>query len=303
MSAPIGMILAAGFGTRLRPLTHELPKPLVPVGDRSVLAHAADNLRALGVEHVVINTHHLADAYDEDALRDALDLRVSLRREATLRGTAGGIAGVRDLLGDGPVVVHNGDILATLDTAALYASHQRSGALATLAVRGGLPPGRGSIGLSASGGVARMRDHRFDVEAEGAEFIGVHVLSAALLARLPAVGCIVGDVYVRALERGEGVRAAAVVRGFTDVGTPLAYLEANLAWLRSRGESEHRGDGARIAPTVELEHSIVGALAEVSGRGKLTRCVVWPGAKACAPLRDAIVTPHATLQEITPGTG
>jgi NDP-sugar pyrophosphorylase family protein len=297
-----GMILAAGHGTRLRPLTFERPKPLVPIGDRTVLAHAAANLAAFGVKRVVINTHHLADQYDADALQDELKMQVLLNHEVDIRGTAGGIHAARELLGDGPVVVHNGDILADLDVAMLVAKHREHAALATLALLGGSPPGVGPVGLDRNGEIARLRDQRFGDENEGAQFIGVHIVSAALRERLPADGCMVGDTYIPALHAGERIVAAKVVRSYTDVGTPRAYLDANLRWLEQRGESVYRGPDVTIADGVEVVDSVVGAGATVVGVGQITQSVIWPGARAEAPLRNAVVTTAGkVLQEIAPG--
>lgn len=299
---PTGMILAAGFGTRLRPLTNELPKPLVPVGDRSVLAHAADNLRAMGVSRVVVNTHHLADCYDERELSTRLEMEVSLEHEPHILGTAGGIRNAAAHFGNADVVVHNGDILAELDAAALLAHHREQEALATLALRTGAPKGEGPVGLDEAGDIVRLRDQRFGDEHEGAEFIGVHIVSAALRKHLPAEGCMVGDVYIPALRAGKRIVGAGVVRRFTDVGTPRAYLDANLHWLGDL--SHHTGRGAEVGSEVSLERSVIGAGAQVSGRGRLERCVVWPGAKAQAPLSDAIVTTAGkVVQEIAPDGG
>jgi mannose-1-phosphate guanylyltransferase len=282
---PAAMVLCAGFGTRLRPLTEELPKPLVPVGDRSVLGHIADTLQAAGFQHMVVNAHHL-----HEVLRDALaglPLATTLVVEpGAIRGTAGGVAGAAAELGAGDVFVANGDILAQLDVPALLAQH-RSSSLATLAVQGGLPVGHGTVGIGVDGRVVRLRDGRYGDETAGGEFIGAQLLSAAGRALLVAEGCLVGDVYMPALERGLEVRAADVVSAFHDIGTPGAYLEANLAWLGERDSWQH--DTARCEAT--LERALVGAGATVKGAGVLQRVVVLPGATAKAPLANAIVTP------------
>ncbi len=283
-------ILAAGFGTRLRPLTVELPKPLVPVGDRSVLAHAANNLHAMGVEHVVINTHHLANRYDANTLSRELDMEVTLNHETTIRGTAGGIAGAVAHTGEGPLIVHNGDILAELDWPAFLARHHRSDAIATLAVRAGLDPGSGPVGLDAEDRVVRLRDRAFGQEIQGAEFVGIHLVSAALARRLPFEGCMVGDVYIPGLASGQHIQAADVVHRYTDVGTLSEYLRANREWLGERPHYQH--PEATVSDTIRLEKTIIGKGATVTGSGPLTRCVVWPGARATAPLSDAVVTSH-----------
>jgi NDP-sugar pyrophosphorylase family protein len=118
------MILAAGFGTRLRPLTLELPKPLVWIGDRPAIAMVAERLVAAGVREIVINTHHQAEAFSTDMLA-RVPGEISVVVEEEILGTGGGVANAASLLGDGDVVVWNGDILAPLDVRALLAAHER----------------------------------------------------------------------------------------------------------------------------------------------------------------------------------
>ncbi|HYF36671.1 MAG TPA: sugar phosphate nucleotidyltransferase, partial [Prosthecobacter sp.] len=106
-------VLGAGLGERLRPLTDQLPKPLIPVFHRPLITYAFDHLIAAGVEELVVNTHHLPEAYaHEFPNRRYRGLPIHFRHEAPVRlETAGGIANVQDLLGDEPFIVYNGDIL------------------------------------------------------------------------------------------------------------------------------------------------------------------------------------------------
>ena len=96
------IILCAGFGTRLRPLTDELPKPLVPVGDRSILEHALGSLHAAGISELVINVHHLPEQFPP--VLAGLELNVRVLVEPEIRGTAGGVAGARGYLSSAPVL-------------------------------------------------------------------------------------------------------------------------------------------------------------------------------------------------------
>jgi mannose-1-phosphate guanylyltransferase len=135
-----------------------------------------------------------------------------------------------------------------------------------------------------------MREHRFGLEEQGGEFLGIHVMGSGLRDRLPARGGLVDGVFVPALARGAILRAFVCGADWHDVGTPKTYLEANLAWLHSRGATSWIGPGARVARAVALDRSLVGAGARVEGVGALVRCVVWPGAHAMAPLEDEVVT-------------
>ena len=160
---------------------------------------------------------------------------------------------------------------------------------ATLVVQP-LARGAGSVGLDASGRVVRLRQERFGEEAAGGEFLGVHVMSAALRGLLPDRGGLIEDVYVPALARGAVLRAMVHTGRWHDVGSLAAYLEANRAWLAAGGLASWVGAGARVAESVTLDASVVGPGATVEGAGVLAGCVVWPGARAVAPLEGAVVT-------------
>jgi NDP-sugar pyrophosphorylase family protein len=257
-------------------------------------------LAAAGVERVVINVHHLPESYGDDVLA-ALPLPVRVVvEEGTIRGTAGGVAGARQLLGDGPVLVANGDILAEIDLDALRKLHQQSGAEATLAVRAGMPIGEGTLGLGRDGRIVRLREGRYGDELEGAEFVGTQLLAPALLAGLPDEGCLVADVYMPALAAGRDLRAAPVATSFSDIGTPASYLEANMAWLRARAATSFLAGEAQMAAGTRLEHSIVGAGAQIDGEGGIHRCVLWPRARARAPLSDSVVTSRGRVVTVAP---
>ena len=287
----VAMVLCAGLGTRLRPLTEELPKPLFPVGDQPMLAHVLERLRRGGVARAVVNTFHLADALSP-ALAAAMPLPIVILREAVLLGTAGGVAHAADPLGEGDVIVWNGDILADLDVSALFEA--RRGALAALAFAP-RPRGEGTLGVGAAGEVTRLRGETFGVEVGGGDFVGVQVLGEELRRRLPASGCLVGDGYLPALRAGQRVATLPVAGAWDDIGSIDSYLGANARWLAARGLDHWVGPGASTASGVDLGGSIVGAGARISGAGSLRRCVVWPGAAARAPLEDAVVTSSGTI--------
>jgi mannose-1-phosphate guanylyltransferase len=289
------MILCAGLGTRLRPLTDELPKPLVWLGDRPLLAHIVDALARGGVTRAVVNTHHLPHRFHDGRLSD-LALPITFVHEPRILGTAGGVTNAAALLGEGDIVIWNGDILAEVDVAALQAAHAReaaAGALATLAVTWCHPEearvGQGTVGLGADGSIVRLRGERFGEEVRGADFAAVQVLGAELRARLPAEGCRVGDGYLPALRAG-GRIASFRVPWFRDIGTVVEYLEEHRRWLETRPGHVHVGAGAVIAEGVEVVRSVIGAGAVVRGQGALRDVVVWPGAVVEAPLSSAVVT-------------
>jgi mannose-1-phosphate guanylyltransferase len=284
------IVLCAGFGTRLRPLTDELPKPLVPVGDRSILEHAVERLAAFGFERVALNVHHLASAFAPYLARLALPAQVIEEHE--ILGTAGGVAGARAHLASTPVLVWNGDILADPPIEALLANVARDQFCFGVAPR---PLGTGTVGLDRENNVVRLRGERFGEETHSADYVGVLTLGADALAALPERGCWLGDGVLPLLRAGGTVRSVPVTTPWTDAGDPSALLAANLAWLSARGLDSFVVPGAEVAAEVELRSSVIGAGARVRGQGLLERCVVCPGAVAVAPLSDAIVAPSGRV--------
>ncbi len=124
------MVLAAGLGTRLRPLTYELNKPMVPVLDRPVMAHIVDLLDRHGFDETIANLH-----YFPDSIRDYFGERLTYRTEQELLGTAGGVRGCAEFFGDDAFLVISGDALTDIDLRAFAARHREAGGVATLAVK------------------------------------------------------------------------------------------------------------------------------------------------------------------------
>ncbi|MCB1182241.1 phosphotransferase [bacterium] len=128
-----GMVLAAGYGTRLAPLTDHVPKPLLPVDGRPLLDHVLDALLAAGCDRIGVNTHHLGRQVRAHLAAHPRASRLVAFPEAEILGTGGALANARDFLADaGCILLHNGDVLADPDLAGLVADHRASGALATL---------------------------------------------------------------------------------------------------------------------------------------------------------------------------
>jgi len=124
------MVLAAGLGTRLRPLTYEITKPMVPVLDRPVMEHILDLLDRHGFEQVVANLH-----YFPDSIKEYFGERVTYRFEPELLGTAGGVRACADFFGEEAFLVISGDALTDIDLSAFVARHRQAGGVATLAVK------------------------------------------------------------------------------------------------------------------------------------------------------------------------
>lgn len=300
------MVFAAGLGTRLRPMTELLPKPVVPLLHRPLCWYALDHLRRAGVSEVVLNTHHLGGRVEEQvrAAPRIEGLTIRFAHEPSLLGTGGGVkhaAAVQaralgSALGDDDLLIaFNGDVLFAPDLSAAIARHRASEALATMIVREDPNAARfGAIELDADHRVRRMLGQP-DGSLRATMFTGVHVLSGRALRELPDAGCIVRQGYVPWLARGERIAAHVERAPWRDLGTPGEYLAAHrdlvsgtLRWPGvDPGGAVH--PDAIVDPTATLEETVVGPGARVEAGVKLTRCVVWPSAVVRNSRSDAIL--------------
>ena len=222
------MILAAGLGTRLRPLTDDKPKALVTVAGRTLLEIAIERLRGFGVTEIIVNAHHFAEQVEQFLRSRSFGVRVEVSREDELLDTGGGLKKAAWFFAgdDEPFLLHNVDVVSSIDLGAMVEAHRTSGALATLAVmdrktsryllfdEAGLLCGR-RAGLDGAAEMAR------DCAApEALAFCGIHVVSPRLLGELKEEGAFsIIDAYLRLAAEGEKI-AAFRADGFAwrDVG-------------------------------------------------------------------------------------
>lgn len=225
------MILAAGLGTRLRPLTDALPKPLLPIAGRPLIVWNLLLLRRHGVTDVVINLHHLGHLIERE-LGDGsrLGLRIVYSKEPVLLGTGGGLKQVQPFFGGEPFFVVNGDTLVDLDLSALASAHRRSGAVATMAVRADPDVDRwGAVELDAEYRIWRINGHGRQIAGPVTTrmFAGVHFMHPRLLDDVPAgrESSII-EAYVRAIQGGAMILGYEFTGYWSDVGTPERYAQA-----------------------------------------------------------------------------
>jgi NDP-sugar pyrophosphorylase family protein len=205
MSVPeTALILAAGFGTRLRPITNETPKALVEIGGRPMIEYPIRMLAAAGVQRFVINLHHLGDLI-RNTLGDGrrFGVRIDYSPESSILETGGAIRHARPLLGTEQFIVANCDALIDVNVPALCEMHRQKNALATLVVRKDPDAHRyGPLDLDRTGRIRRFLGHPKEIETalETFMFCGVHVLSTEIFDWMPPeeVFSITQDVYARA---------------------------------------------------------------------------------------------------------
>src|SRR5262249_45338165 len=152
-----------------------------------------------------------------------------------------------------------------------------SGASATLAIAP-RAAGQGTVGVGARGRVVRLRGEVFGEEEAGGDFLGISVIGPELRRTLPIPGCLVGEGLLPWLRAGREIATFRCAVPWDDIGSVESYLQANLRWLEHRSLDFYLGDAVRLGPGVELNSSVIGSQAAVTGGGTLSRCVLWPGA-------------------------
>ena len=306
------MALAAGKGTRLFPLTGEIPKPLAPVVDTPIIGHIFGLLAKHGIDEVHVNIHYLADAlleaYGEESSTNGM--KVHLNREDELLGTAGGVKRLAPQF-DGTFVIVSGDALTDIDIQALVAFHREKGALATIALRRVYDTSEfGVVEIDEDSNILGFQEKPNPEEAISTlANTGIYVLEPRALDYIPedTFFDFARDVFPKFLENGERFAGYEGDFYWSDIGTLEAYRQAQYDVLsgkvgveipgEKRGESLWVGEDAQIHPAANIEgHVLVGRDAVV-GRGVTLSGDVTVGT-------DCWVRPDATVKRsiLLPGS-
>ena len=228
------MILAAGLGTRLRPLTETTPKPLLPVGGMPLIVWNLLLLRAGGIREVMINLYYLGSMIEE-ALGDGTrwDMQITYSYEPELLGTGGGLKAVEEFFEGKPFLVMNGDTLINLDLSALQEFHHSQDGVATLVLRDDLHAEQwGPVESDAQDRILRINGRGRDRVgsprvAHTRMFAGVHILQPSLLDGVPSgTSFSIMDSYTRALAGGSRLLGFVHAGYWSDIGTVARYSQA-----------------------------------------------------------------------------
>ena len=290
------LVLAAGFGTRLHPLTRQIPKPLLPVWNRPLLLRTLATLREWGVRDVVVNLHHRPGEILSAVIAQPLPgLRLALSFEPDILGTGGAVRKAAWFFDREPFWMINGDVVFDLSPGPLVRAYQPENTIASAWVT--KKTGPRSIDV-ADGRVLSFRSATPGGPGT-ATFCGVHLVNPRILDDLPDGFSSIITAYERAMQAGWSVAAVEVRKSYwADIGTPSSYLRthedlAPVRPVRGGGGLHSRmvckaptaviGKGASLDHVVLLDRSVVAAGAS------LRNCIVAPGARAAGRIEGAIV--------------
>lgn len=310
------LVLAAGLGTRLRPLTELVPKPLLPVTGVPILGHTLAQLAAAGCEAVAVNLHHLGGQIRQRFGDSIAGIPITWSAEPELLGTLGAFGPLREFFAPADLVLLvNGDSLCRWPLRRLVRRHLASGAKATLLLASRPDPARfgGGVGIDREGRILSFwpgdpPDPRTRGEVVRRHvFAGAHVFAPDLLKGVgPQKADIVRNCYVPLLDRGATLQSLITPRRWHDLGTPQRYLEAVIDQARA-GWPERLWRRAWISPEAavgsraKVRTSAVEAGAQVGEGARVERSVLLPGARvgAGSVVRESILGFGAA---VPPGT-
>ena len=282
------MILAAGLGTRLRPLTDERPKALIPVFNRPILGRVIEYLKGHGVTGIIVNAHH---HYGQ--ILHYLDggrpfgLKIEVRVEPEILGTGGGIRNTADFWDQEPFMVINSDILTNIDLGKAYEHHCRSGRLATLILHDRHPYNK--ITTGPSGNIAHIPR---TYGSKGLAFTGIHIMNPEVLSYIPGPGFSdITDCYRELILSAKPVNAY-VSEGhyWHDIGDRDGYVAAHRE-LADRPLVI--GPGCTLTPSAGLEDWVVlGEGCTIEKDARVKRSILWDHVtvKEGVRIADSIVT-------------
>jgi mannose-1-phosphate guanylyltransferase len=306
------LVLAAGLGTRLRPLTDHTPKPLLPVRGVPILGHTLAQLAASGCEAAAVNLHYLGDQIRRRFGDSHAGMPLTWSEEPDLLGTLGALHPLKQFFAPADLVLLiNGDSLCRWPLRRLIRKHLAGGAGATLLLTSRPDPAifSGGVGIDGSGGILSFRagDPERGEVVRRAVFAGAHVLSPHLLSRVgPGKADVVRDLYRPMLEAGERIDTLVDAGRWHDLGTPQRFLDGVLDWARADWPERLRRRSwisreSVLGPGVKILRSAIEPGTRVGEGARVERSVLLPGArigKGCV-VREAILGFGAS---VPPGT-
>lgn len=286
------MILAAGYGTRLWPLTVDRTKPAIPFLGKPLVGYVAEYLGGFGCREVVVNLHHQPESV-RAALGDGSRFGVHLEyaEEETILGTSGAVDNARHLLYGETFFVVNGKIVTDINLTEALETHRRTNALATLVLlpnarrerfsvvetRDGLVTGFGGMPVPLSAADREQEDEK----SVPLMFTGIQIFEPRIFDYIPrgVFSDSVIAVYPQAIAQGERIVAHVAKGRWYELSTIPRYLEISLALLKDLGRDVEMGAGCVVSPTAEVRESVLWDDVRVEDGARVRRAVLGDGVR------------------------
>lgn len=280
------IILAAGFGTRLFPLTIDRTKPAIPFLGKPLVGYVAEYVAKFGFKEVVVNLHHQPESV-KDALGDGSDFGVHIDytlENPHILGTSGALDNARHLLKDGTFLIVNGKIITDIDISAALKTHKESGAIATMVLKENAKFEKFTEVFVQNGEVKGFASG-FPIENPKSHlsvplmFTGIHILEPQVFDYIPqgVYSDIVPTFYLPAIAKGEKIAAHICNNRWFELSTIPRYLDISLEFLE--GEKVCKGENCNIDKTATVTNSVIWDDVTIEANAKVNRSIIADGVR------------------------
>src|SRR5829696_2605258 len=297
------MILSAGYGTRLWPLTEDRTKPAIPILGKPLAGYVAEYLARYGIDEIVVNLHHRPESVRR-ALGDGSRFGVKLHyvEEPVILGTSGALDNTHAFFEHETFVVVNGKIITDIDLNAALETHRKANAIATLVLLPNTRRERFSVVETESGRVTGFG--RMPVADGGGDaplmFTGIHILEPRIFDYVPhgVFSDTVIDVYPQAIAKGETIAAHVASGKWRELSTLKRYLDISVELLKEEGKSLVAGADSVIPPSATVSDSVLWDKVEIGAGARLHRAVLADNVKISANevIENAVVVPRILVE-------
>ena len=303
------MILSAGYGTRLWPLTEDRTKPAIPILGKPLVGYVAEYLARYGCNEIIVNLHHRPDSV-RAALGNGSDFGVHLEyvEEPVILGTSGALDNARDLLEGETFVVINGKIITDIDLHAALETHRRIGAIATLVLLPNPKCERFTVVDTAEGCLTGFGGMPIAADYAGRDaplmFTGIQILEPAIFDYIPrgVFSHSTTDVYPQALSKGNRIAVHIGEGNWYELSTLQRYLDISLAMLRERNQTVSKGSNCVIAAGAEVSDAVLWDRVVIESGARVNRAVLADDVqiKTGETVENAVVVRKSLVEGKTP---
>src|SRR6185295_9539707 len=303
------IVLSAGYGTRLWPLTEDRTKPAIPILGKPLVGYVAEYLASYGCDEITVNLHHRPESVRQ-ALGDGSQFGVKLNyvEEPVILGTSGAIDNARDLLDGETFVVVNGKIITDIDLNAAFETHRRANAIATLVLLPNAACEKFSIVktvdgfLQGFGGMPAPQD--YSEKNPPLMFTGIQILEPKIFDYIPpgVFSHSTTDVYPQAIANGERIAVHVASGRWFELSTIPRYLDISLLLMAERGETLTAGAGCVISNTADVSDAVLWDRVVIDNGARVNRAILADDVHIGAGevIENAAVVPAVLVKGRTP---
>ena len=299
------MVLSAGYGTRLWPLTEDRTKPAIPILGKPLVGYVAEYLARFGIDDIVVNLHHRPESVRK-ALGDGSQFGVKLQYvdEPEILGTSGALDNAKSFFLEDTFVVVNGKIITDIDLAAALDTHRKTGALATLVLLRNIKRELFTVVRTKDGLITGFGGMPSDNDQDPLMFTGIQLMEPAIFRYVPqrVFSHSTTDVYPAAIAAGEKIAAHVATGRWYELSTLQRYLEISLELMKDTGNTVTVGAACTISGEAEITDTILWDRVTINAGARVNRAVLADGVTITSgeTIQNAVVVPAALVSGKVP---